>query len=122
MLFGSFEDVDGAGYVVRIVLERQLRALTNGLESGKVNDAVNASTFCNALKRLEQGEAVSTIHFFNLGLKPQNGVQSYEHLFFGVGKIIEDNRRVSGIYELHHGVRADVPCPSGYDYTLFHVR
>ena len=69
MPFGCFEDVHRAGDVVRIVLQRQLRALTNGFEGGKMDDAVNGPTFCNPFKRRKQCRSVGTIHLLYLGLK-----------------------------------------------------
>lgn len=113
VLLKQMNEVDGAVEVVGMVEKRQLDALTDGLEAGKVNACLEGSEL------VEDLSGTGKVHEVALGNKnvlfstASDLAHTLEGLNVGVVEVIHDDHTVAGIEELDHSVRANVAGTAG---------
>ena len=91
------------------VFERLLHRLAHRFEGRKVNDARNVALL---LKYLTQRVGVAAVDVVAHHIAPQNVAQPGQHRLLGVAEVIDENRLVARLGQLHHRVRADVARPA----------
>ena len=110
MLTHHIHQSQGSCDVVVIVLPRLLHRFADSLQPCKVNDCIRLFR----IKYLVQTLAVTDIHLIKGNLLPCDGFYSSENLFTCVVEIVQNDRLMPCILQLHYSMTSDKTCTACY--------
>ena len=109
MVAHGVDEREGVPDVVGVVLDGLLHALSHGLVSGEVDDAVHGLLVEDALQGLAVVD-VGAVEGESLGgLGPNDLIDAVEHLLARVGEVVDDHDLVALLQQADDGVAADEP-------------
>ena len=114
----ELEQVEEGDDVVAVIKQRLVDRLANGFAGGEVDDAADGGVLGeDAVHRL----AVVAVGLVEGGAPAGDARDAVEHVGRGVRKVVDGNDVVSGLDQLHRGVRSDVACAACHNDCLTHI-
>ena len=114
----ELEQVEEGDDVVAVIKQRLVDRLANGFAGGKVDDAADGGVLGEeAVHRL----AVVAVGLVEGGAPAGDARDAVEHVGRGVRKVVDGDDVVSGLDQLHRGVRSDVACAACHNDCLTHI-
>lgn len=112
----GLEKVDASENIVPIIQKRLFTALSYGFQSREMDHPIETMFRKNFIKRLRIAD-ISLMEIRNIS---EYLSDLREHLFGGIGQIIDDNRCISRLLECNDRMGSDISGSSGYEYGFFH--
>ena len=114
----ELEQVEEGDDVVAVIKQRLVDRLANGFAGGKVDDAADGGVLGeDAVHRL----AVVAVGLVEGGAPAGDARNAVEDVGRGVRKVVDGDDVVSGLDQLHRGVRSDVACAACHNDCLTHI-
>ena len=105
VFFHTREKEKRTGQIVVIVAKRLLARLTDGLQTGEVDNGGNVGMGRkNAIQRL----LIEKVALDEFGTASRDGFDAVQHAKLTVGQVIDDNDVLANAKQLNDGMRADV--------------
>ena len=100
----ELQEVDERDNIVAVVEQGQLDALAHSLGGGEVDDARDGRIL---LEHGLRGSLVAQIYLLEGRAHTRDLLDAVEHLYLGVGKVVDDDHVVASLDQFHGGMATD---------------